>query len=1141
MRLGAIIPKQAFLRWSDLLSLLAGLLPAMLVSNAAAQSPASLPVFQFSIFYNLNLEMDPGAAMAVIGPVFSNQGIWAGTANLTFVSTVAAAGQVNVTSTDPFMTGKNDSLAPPHFILAGQPMSGADPLYLRVGAGVASTNAEAILNLPPAAYATGTAAAYTTNGLAYNFNACDLIISNSITGTNGALGTNITIIFQDPFNGAILNRLTNNEVCTFQKTNGPATLPAFWTTNKAIRPTTNYASMPVASSFPFVTNVVFYDYREKKTVQAVEIDIAKFNNWLTNRSYEGATWNALCSLGSEKNHPIDSIAVYNSVPMTGSTLPAVRVVNGQQLYDRHGLTLSTPQPLYVYGDINTTTNGTVFSKALGDTKNTRPCGLMADAITVLSPNWSDSNSLARFSDTTPNARNPVATYINAATLEGIVQSTNSNYSGGVENFLRLLEAWNSTTALTYNGSIVVLFPSLYATNKWITPGTYYTAPKRDWGFDTNFLYANWLPPLTPLLGASTPPVIITQPQGLTVPSGNIVVLGVTASGSLPLGYQWSLNGMNLDDATNSSLTLINVQPNQTGNYAVLVTNAFGSTLSSNAVLTVTTTPPSLSTQPTDQTVLVNGAATFNVTATGSQPFSYQWFFNGTNLDGATNASLTLTNVQLSQAGNYVVVVANAFGSTNSANAVLTVNPPPPCTPSPSDLIDWWPGEGDAKDIAGGNDGTMAGGMSYARGAAGQAFSFDGTSGCVSVPDSPSLDSLTTNITIELWMKAAQLTANADWKGIVTKGNSSWRLQATSGAKTVAFSTSGVSPKGDLSGTRNVNDGQWHHVAAVYDGISMYIYVDGTLDVSQPANGAIAQNNYPMCIGANSQAYVPGCRCNELGYFFNGLVDEVSIYHRALSASEIQAIYNAGGSGKCALPPTIIAQPVGQEIAVGGSVAFNVTIAGNQPLSYQWQWNGTNLVDATNATLTLNNVTLDQAGNYGVQVANTAGSVVSSNGVLTVWLPPSITAQPAGCTNLVGATVNFNVVAHGTGPLNYQWQLNNTNLVDATNVTLTLNNVTLDQAGAYSVTVTNIAGRATSSNAVLSVYATAAATLAGCSFSGGNGFQFQVAGVPGFNYAVQESTNLIDWVSLITNTAPFSFEDANATNSPQQFYRAIYSP
>ncbi len=165
-----------------------------------------------------------------------------------------------------------------------------------------------------------------------------------------------------------------------------------------------------------MTNVSFYDYRESKTVQAVQIDIGKFNNWLTNANWEGATWNAQCSLSSHKSHPIDSICVYNNVPMTGSTLPAVRVFNGQQLFSSYGLTISTPQPMYVYGDLNITTNGTVFSKTLGDTKNTRPCGLMADAITILSSSWKDSYA----SGLALSGRVPVATCVNAATLEGIV-------------------------------------------------------------------------------------------------------------------------------------------------------------------------------------------------------------------------------------------------------------------------------------------------------------------------------------------------------------------------------------------------------------------------------------------------------------------------------------------------------------------------------------------------------------------------------------------------------------------------------------------------------------------------------------------------------------------------------------------------
>jgi hypothetical protein len=246
-------------------------------------------------------------------------------------------------------------------------------------------------------------------------------------------------------------------------------------------------------------------------------------------------------------------------------------------------------------------------------------------------------------------------------------------------------------------------------------------------------------------------------------------------------------------------------------------------------------------------------------------------------------------------------------------------------------------------------------------------------------------------------------------------------------------------------------------------------------------------------------------------------------------------------------PVILRQPTSQTTLNSATILFKVAAVGRFPLSYQWQKDGANLTDggnvsgATTAVLALTNVQTNDLGVYTAVVTNDFGSITSSNAMLTVLVPPSITTQPASCTNVVGATASFNVVADGTAPLIYQWQSNGTNLVDATNAMLTLNDITLDQAGTYSVTVTNIAGSITSSNAVLSVYATAAATFGEYSFSSDPGFQFQVAGVPGFNYAVQESTNLIDWISLITNTAPFIFTDANATNSPQQFYRTLYVP
>jgi len=290
---------------------------------------------------------------------------------------------------------------------------------------------------------------------------------------------------------------------------------------------------------------------------------------------------------------------------------------------------------------------------------------------------------------------------------------------------------------------------------------------------------------------------------------------------------------------------------------------------------------------------------------------------------------------------------------------------------------WWPGEGNANDVVGNNNGTLVNGVTFTDGTVGQAFSFNGTSSYVSISDSPSLDAFVSQITIEAWIKSNRTNADSDWEGIITKGNSSWRLQATAGATTLTFSTTGILPHEDLYGSRNVYDGQWHHVAGVYNGTNMYLYVDGTLDVSQPATGSIAQNSYPMCIGKNAWG---------TGYYFNGLVDEVSIYNRALTASEIYAIYAAGSGGKC--PPTtpvIIAQPTNQTIAVGGTANFSVTASGALPLSYQWIFSGTNISGATNTTLTLTNVQLNQAGNYAVLVTNVYGSVLSSNAALTVTL------------------------------------------------------------------------------------------------------------------------------------------------------------
>jgi pectate lyase len=182
------------------------------------------------------------------------------------------------------------------------------------------------------------------------------------------------------------------------------------------------------------------------------------------------------------------------------------------------------------------------------------------------------------------------------------------------------------------------------------------------------------------VAAGTPPAINTQPQDQSVFVGQNATFTVIAGGSAPLSYQWYYNNDTLlPNATNASLTISNAQLSDTGGYSVTVSNAYGAPdTSASANLTVTTpTAPSIITQPQDQTVLPGQTAVFTVSAGGSAPLGYQWYFNtNTLIPNATSATLTVTNSQVANAGAYSVVVSNFVNTTSSAYAVLTVNTNP---------------------------------------------------------------------------------------------------------------------------------------------------------------------------------------------------------------------------------------------------------------------------------------------------------------------------------------------------------------------------------------------------------------------------------------------------------------------------------
>ena len=173
------------------------------------------------------------------------------------------------------------------------------------------------------------------------------------------------------------------------------------------------------------------------------------------------------------------------------------------------------------------------------------------------------------------------------------------------------------------------------------------------------------------------PQLAWHPQSVTNLQGATVQFSATAVGTPPLSYHWQKNNTNLVGQTNTTLTLNGVTTNDTANYVIVVSNAYGSVTSATASLWVAALTPTFTSQPQSQSVISGWNAKFYVSATGVSPLAFQWFFNtNTILANATNTTLTLTNVQTTNMGSYSVIVTNALGSVTSAVAMLNVLPAP---------------------------------------------------------------------------------------------------------------------------------------------------------------------------------------------------------------------------------------------------------------------------------------------------------------------------------------------------------------------------------------------------------------------------------------------------------------------------------
>lgn len=235
---------------------------------------------------------------------------------------------------------------------------------------------------------------------------------------------------------------------------------------------------------------------------------------------------------------------------------------------------------------------------------------------------------------------------------------------------------------------------------------------------------------------------------------------------------------------------------------------------------------------------------------------------------------------------FAVAILTACGSVQGPPSDAALDQDSPleagCVPPPAGMVSWWPGEDSGLDVAGTNDASLMG-ASFAPGKVGRAFLFGGTDELVRAPDSATLD-IVDQLTIETWVFPDPV-GSARIVDKVTGGTSDGYLFDTIGGK-LRF---GVSAGGSMSNAE-IASGAWTHVAGVYDGVNVRLYIDGVGETPTPATGSISTNAFPLTIGANHET--------SAGDLWSGEIDELAIYNRGLSATEIAAIFEAGADGKC---------------------------------------------------------------------------------------------------------------------------------------------------------------------------------------------------------------------------------------------------
>lgn len=325
------------------------------------------------------------------------------------------------------------------------------------------------------------------------------------------------------------------------------------------------------------------------------------------------------------------------------------------------------------------------------------------------------------------------------------------------------------------------------------------------------------------------------------------------------------------------------------------------------ILTGTSSCPSVTTSSA-----AAGAVGSTITLTGVNftGITAVKFANNVNAQFTINSDTSLTTVIPVGAVTGPITLSKPNCADTTTTIFIITGGGGNCVPPPAGLVSWWPGDGNANDILGANNGAIQGGVTFPTAQVSQGFNFASDTDRVTAPHNANLNVQTPGFTADFWMKGSknqpQSLAVVVEKSHGFVDSTGWLFQFESSTGRLTFGIgaggSSISNFPIVTSMADILDGNFHFITGTWDGSTIRLYVDGTLQGTQ-ALATPANNTRPLNIGFAAGAGTPQ-------RFFRGVVDELEVFNRALSESEIRSIFNAGSAGKCKSAGNCVQTPSG---------------------------------------------------------------------------------------------------------------------------------------------------------------------------------------------------------------------------------------